>query len=500
MSSSGRKHARDGAHPSGGSTRNHSAGSSHEPDSRKTPAKSSTGLRGKVAAFLRGSLDMLAKGHRATLGRVLKKKTDKEAPAKRSPHPQGHRPARQDKPRHAGPTRSGESSSRRSSSSSHRAPVDESSGPTHPPADCRWIATEEDFRSLVAEVRSAIEDRSVSRSYIDTEADSLHHYTEKLCLIQLAVDGKFYLIDTLALGDLSPLLSLLDQTEIWLHGADYDLTLLKKTYGWSPQRIYDTQIAARLCGNRPFGLAALVERHCGVVLCKSSQKADWSQRPLPAKMQAYAVDDVRYLGRLADIFISDLTAKNRLLWFQQSCAALRSDVLKRPDRDKEDAWRISGCGRLKPMGLAVLRELWLWRDTAAAERDVPPFKVLNNQQLLTMATDFESKGRAEHPPRWRSGWRDGFRAALERARTADPSTWPQQPRHKRRHITEAQKDRIESLCAYRDKKAETLGLESSLLGSRATIEAVVLQPESEIDAILMPWQKEVLLESGAANA
>jgi ribonuclease D len=209
-------------------------------------------------------------------------------------------------------------------------------------------------------------------------------------------------------------------------------------------------------------------------------------------MQAYAVDDVRYLGRIADILIRELTEKGRLDWFTQSCATLRRDVLKRPDRDKEDAWRINGSGRLKPAGLAVLRELWQWRDATAAGRDVPPFKVLNNQQLLGMAADFESTGHAPHPPRWRQEWRDGFRAAVTRAQDADPSTWPQQPRQKRRHITEAQKDRIEELCIARDKKAETLGIESSLLGSRATLEQVVLQPPAEAATILMPWQREVL--------
>lgn len=390
--------------------------------------------------------------------------------------------------RHHG-TSSKSSGAHHARSSAHKASTPELS---LPPADCRWIDTAKGLEELVEEIKLMIDRGEAARSFIDTEADSLHHYTEKLCLIQLAVGGKFALIDPLALPDMSALLSVLDRTEIWLHGADYDLTLLKKTYGWSPHRICDTQIAARLCGHRPFGLAALVERHCGVVLCKSSQKADWSQRPLPTKMQAYAVDDVRYLGRLADLLMAELTAKKRLSWFEQTCATLRSDVLKRPDRDREDAWRITGCGRLRPDGLAVLRELWLWRDSTACERDVPPFKVLNNQQLLAIATDFEETGRAEHPPRWRSGWRDGFRAAVERARSSDPETWPQQPKHKRRHITESQKDRIEKLCLTRDRKADALGIESSLLGSRATLEAVVLQPSEDASNILMPWQREVL--------
>lgn len=480
MSSPGRKHASSAAATSSGGSRSRRNGAahSHEPASRaEGDAPASTGLRGKVAAF-----------YRATLGRVLGRKKPVEAPEPQRSHKSSgsHRTR--------GSSHRGGSSghSKGHSNPKHSAPAEHIA----PPADCRWVDTEDGLRALIEEVRIAVEEKQVQRSFIDTEADSLHHYTEKLCLIQLAVDDKFALIDTLALGDLTPLFTLLDRTEIWLHGADYDLTLLKKTYNWSPSRIYDTQIAARLCGNKPFGLAALVERHCGVVLCKSSQKADWSQRPLPGKMQAYAVDDVRYLGRLADIFIADLTAKNRLSWFEQSCANLRSDVLKRPDRDKEDAWRISGCGRLKPPGLAALREVWLWRDTTASERDVPPFKVLNNQQLLAMATEYESTGKIAHPPRWRPAWRDTLRAAVDRVRNGDPSTYPQQPKHKRRHISDAARDRIEELCVARDKKAEALGIEPSLLGSRATIEEVVLQPPAAIDEILMPWQREVLAEAG----
>jgi ribonuclease D len=488
VSSPGRQHRSsdhkrsDGEHPN---RRAHKA-QSHEkkPAVAPTGDKPPKGIKGKVANFFRG-------GMRATIGRIMKGKGGDGAQASHKAH-SSHSSRSAGGQRHAAPASKHGSQSRHQSHPPRPHANTHTHEPAIPPADCRWIADEQSLETFLNEIRGPIESGSVLRSFIDTEADSLHHYSEKLCLIQLAVDGHFALIDPLALPDLSELLALLDKTEIWLHGADYDLTLLKRTYDWSPHRICDTQIAARLCGQRPFGLAALVERHCGIVLCKSSQKADWSQRPLPAKMQAYAVDDVRYLGRIADILIRELTEKGRLDWFTQSCATLRRDVLKRPDRDKEDAWRINGSGRLKPAGLAVLRELWQWRDATAAGRDVPSFKVLNNQQLLGMAVEFESTGHAPHPPRWRQEWRDGFRAAVTRAQDADPATWPQQPRQKRRHITEAQKNRIEKLCVARDKKAEALGIESSLLGSRATLEQVVLQPPDEAANILMPWQSEVL--------
>lgn len=493
MSSSDRKHRGSDKHS--GSDHPHRGGHKAPAADRhapKAPAKKS--LTGKVADLIRGGMRALAEGHRATFGKILNRRASDKPQSSPSSH-QSHS-ARSSKAAHAS-HRHAASSPRHAGAARHHAhaphaPRAAPPEPAVPPPDCRWIADEKALHAFISQIRGPIESGAVLRSFIDTEADSLHHYTEKLCLIQLAVDGHFALVDTLALPNLVELLTLLDKTEIWLHGADYDLTLLKKTYDWSPHRIWDTQIAARLCGHRTFGLAALVEQHCGVVLCKSSQKADWSQRPLPAKMQAYAVDDVRYLGRLADIFIRDLTEKKRLAWFEQSCATLRSGVLKRPDRDKDDAWRINGSGRLRPAGLAVLHELWLWRDGTAAARDVPPFKVLNNQQLLAMAVEFEAAGHASHPPRWRSEWRDGFRAAVTRAKNSDPATWPQQPRQKRRHITEAQKSRIEKLCVDRDRKAAALGIESSLLGSRATMEQVVLQPHEIAQEALMPWQREVL--------
>jgi len=365
--------------------------------------------------------------------------------------------------------------------------------------DFCWIDTNAQLADLCASLEMKIAAGTLKASYIDTEADSLHHFQEKLCLIQLAAGGIFALIDPLAITDMSPLLRILEKTDVWLHGADYDLTLLKRTYGWTPERIHDTQIAARLTGHRAFGLAALVQHHSGVTLCKSSQKEDWSQRPLPAKMQAYAVDDVRYLGRLADTLVSELAAKGRLGWFEQSCATLRTDVLARQERDREDVWRINGSGRLHPKGLALLREIWLWRESMARERDVPPFRVLNNQQMLDMALDWEEQGIVKMPPRWRGKWKDTFEQAIARLKESAPDTWPQRPKKSSRRMTDDERARIERLCKERDRKAEDLGLESSLLGSRSLMEDLVFSGNGDAASRLMPWQKEMLSDALAAH-
>lgn len=358
--------------------------------------------------------------------------------------------------------------------------------------DFVWIGSDEQLQQFCAEMSAQCGDDF--SAYLDSEADSLHHYQEKLCLLQLCIGGRFALVDTLALKDPWPLLNLLDRSRLWLHGADYDLTMLKRSYGWTPARIYDTQIAARLAGHRSFGLAALVLHHFQVTLCKSSQKEDWSLRPLPAKMQTYAVDDVRYLPGLADMLVKELEEKNRLSWFEESCAELKADVLKRQDREKEDLWRISGSGKFHSKGLALIKVLWQWRDGMAAERDVPPFRILNNQQMLTMAEDWEKNSRVNIPPRWRGKWRETFEAMLEQLRASDPGTWPTRPKKHQRRSTDAERARADGLCKARDQIANDLGIESSLLGSRAVMEDLVLSPEVAIEEKLMDWQHELLAQ------
>jgi ribonuclease D len=198
---------------------------------------------------------------------------------------------------------------------------------------------------------------------IDTEADSLFSYREKLCLIQFAVADRLALIDPLTIDDLSPLLDYLDESSaVWIHGADYDLSILNRTYGRIPRVVYDTQIAARLLGWRTFGLAHLIENLFDVALSKQSQKKNWGERPLPERMLEYAANDVRYILSMAEGFSRELKALGRWEWFEQSCQAARDLVLTRPEKDRDELWRIPGWGKLEGRAMAYLREV-----TAAQE-------------------------------------------------------------------------------------------------------------------------------------
>ena len=135
---------------------------------------------------------------------------------------------------------------------------------------------------------------------LDTEADSLHAYPEKVCLIQISTADGDRLVDPLAKINLDPLLDALNAHELIMHGADYDLRLLRKHHEFTPSAIFDTMLAARLVGERQFGLSSLVEKFLGVKLDKGSQKADWARRPLTEKMEIYARNDTHYFKPLAD--------------------------------------------------------------------------------------------------------------------------------------------------------------------------------------------------------
>jgi ribonuclease D len=360
--------------------------------------------------------------------------------------------------------------------------------------DWVFIDTSEQLSAWLAEMRLWLAASPDKRCCLDTEADSLHHYHEKLCLLQVNCAGKYALVDPLAVPDVDELLALLDAHELWFHGADYDLTLLRRTYGWSPRVIRDTQIAARLLGARQFGLAALVKNHFDLDLCKASQKADWSRRPLPPNMLSYAVDDVRYLLPLADRLVAGLREKGREDWFHQSCRSLQDDVAARDNAPREDPWRVNGCGRLHPKGLALLKGMWDWREGIAQERDLPCFKIMSNKQMVAYAEQFEAGSTSLMPPNgWRPRWKQQFHEIVAAVTASHPSEWPQRPKKTKGRLSDSQRDAIDRLCVQREAIANGLDIEPSLLGSRSTVEDLVVQGDPV--SHLMPWQHELLFDA-----
>ena len=329
---------------------------------------------------------------------------------------------------------------------------------------------------------------------LDTEADSLHAYPEKLCLIQMSTIHGDNLVDPLAQLDLQPLWLELKKHQLILHGADYDLRLLRKNHGFVPNRIFDTMLASRLLGEREFGLGSLVNKYLGVVLEKGSQKADWAKRPLTPRMEDYARADTRHLKALSDMLRDKLAQKQRLPWLEQSCDRLIADCAIPSAHEPDLVWRVKGSHKLPRAALAVLREIWRWREQEAVGANKPPYFVLSHETLVNISMAvIEHRPIVEYLPRHFSPRRsDGLSEAIQKGLALAPEEHPEILRFQSRRQTEAQRQRFAQLEQKRNQRASELDLDPTLIASRATLLALAEDWNSH-QGDLMDWQRELLL-------
>jgi ribonuclease D len=323
---------------------------------------------------------------------------------------------------------------------------------------------------------------------LDTEADSLHSYREKICLLQVCSPDGYFLVDPLAEGlDLSAFYASLTAHTIIIHGADYDLRLLGRHPAFDATDIFDTSIAARFLGLEQIGYAALVQKFFDVTLCKASQRADWGRRPLPPRMEEYALNDVRYLLPLAEILENRLRELGRWEWYRQSRDAMVQSAREPRERDVENAWRITGSSKLAPREAAVLRALWHWRDAEASAWDRPTFHVISNDRLIDAARAAVAGHKVEvhrMPPARHGRMKEALRAALE----LPESEWPVFERERKPRPSGAACRLFEQLREKRDAVAQELAIDPSLIASRLTLMSVAQQNGTR----LLPWQRELL--------
>ena len=325
---------------------------------------------------------------------------------------------------------------------------------------------------------------------IDTEADSLHCYYEKLCLIQISVPGQDLLIDPLAAMDLAPLFTAFEGKDLIIHGADYDLRLLRRVGFAGPASVFDTMLAARLTGVEQFSLAALILKYFGETIAKASQKANWALRPLPPQMSDYAVKDTHYLAEIAANLETDLIRLDRVEWFRQSCekAIAASAITK--ERDPDEVWRISGSHELRGRAGAVLRALWHWRDQEAASVDKPAFHILHNEQLLRAAADFDA-GKEVSFHHLHGARKRRFYDAATAGLGQPESEWPFRERKPRPRATPDFDRKLKDLKTRRDQLATDLQLDPSLIAPKTTLENLAAG-NPEVLTRMMPWQRTLL--------
>jgi ribonuclease D len=358
----------------------------------------------------------------------------------------------------------------------------------------------------IIDTRSALEDLAQklhpqTEIAVDLEADSMYHYKEKVCLIQLAGDTITAVVDPLKIDDLSVLKALFNDRRIRkvIHGADYDVRSLYRDFRISIRNLFDTQLASRFLGYAETGLDAVVQQTFAVSLDKRFQRKDWSRRPLPQDMLAYAADDVRHLIPLARNMEAKLKETGRLSWVLEECALL-SEV--RPSANDGDPLflHFKGAGGLAARSLAVLEAMLQYRKQVAQLHDRPLFRVISNKALLQLALDMPTtieqlKRTDSLSPKQVARHGQRLLAAIQEAAALPQSKTRRYPHQKPPRVSPAMVARITALKKWRNRKAKQLSMDPSLLCSKALISAIAAaRPHDIEDLRLLPdmraWQRE----------
>jgi ribonuclease D len=222
---------------------------------------------------------------------------------------------------------------------------------------------------------------------IDTESDSSYAYQEKVCLIQISDLHTDYVLDPLAVSDISPLGPILADRRITkvLHGADYDIVCLKRDFGFEIRGLFDTLIAAQLLGMERIGLADLVLNHFGIEIDKHFQRHNWALRPLEPDHLEYARGDTHFLLALREILARRLRAVGRMRHFREECRLLERREWQGRGFDPDGWLDLKRANDLDQLGLRILRRLYLYRDRQARRMDRPPYKVIPDDLLIEVA-------------------------------------------------------------------------------------------------------------------
>jgi len=324
---------------------------------------------------------------------------------------------------------------------------------------------------------------------VDLEADSMFHYQEKVCLLQMAGNGENVVIDPLEVNDLSSLAPVFRDKAVCkvFHGSDYDVRSLYRDFSIEINSLFDTQLASMFMGERETSLGAVVSNRFGIKLDKRYQKKDWSQRPLPDGMIEYAASDVYHLIPLARLLMAELQEKGRLDWVKEECDYL-SEV--RPMENGNDPLflRFRGAGRLPRRNLAALEGLLQYRRELAEKKDRPLFKVFSNTTLLKIASEMTSSPQAMEAARCLSAkqiriYGKPLSAIVKKAMTLADANLPIYPRKRRSSVSPKVPERIKVIKAWRDRLADGLGLDPALLFNKALMTAIAVKKPADIQGL-----------------
>lgn len=336
------------------------------------------------------------------------------------------------------------------------------------------VADTATFSHLVADLTAS---RTVA---VDTESNSLHAYRERVCLLQFSTATADYIVDPLAIRDLSALAPFFASPahEKIFHAAEGDLLGLGRDFQFTFANIFDTMSAARTLGWPHVGLAAVLKAEFNVTLSKTHQRADWGRRPLKSDMLDYARLDTHYLPSLRDRLYAALTQSG--LWaealedFERIARTPPPAVSQTPD--PQAFWRVKGARDLTPRQAAVLRAVFTYRDTESARTNQPPFKVIGEPTLLDIAqrtpqTLDDLKAVLAMTPGQIHRHGQALLRAVEDGRGATPPSAPVMER-----VPDDVRDRYDRLQHWRKKRAQARGVESDVILPRTTLWDLAYRP------------------------
>ena len=309
---------------------------------------------------------------------------------------------------------------------------------------------------------------------VDTESNSLYVYREQVCLLQISTLEKDYLIDTLAVKDISPLAEVFANPKIEkiFHASEYDVICLKRDFGFEFANLFDTMIAARILGEEAIGLASLLKSRLGIELDKKYQRANWGIRPLPRAMLEYASQDSHYLFQLRDILEQELKQKNLLELAHEDFRLACQVPAHSANPNQNSCWKVAGAAPITPQEAAILQELCTYREKEASRLNLPPFKVLSNEVLVHISQAHpadlnelvEIKGLSEKLVK-RHG--QALLTAVVRGENAEPVRRPKKTRPDERFL-----NRFNALREWRKNKGKELKVESDVVLPRDYVEII----------------------------
>ncbi|MEN6410057.1 MAG: HRDC domain-containing protein [Anaerolineaceae bacterium] len=358
-------------------------------------------------------------------------------------------------------------------------------------SDPIWVATSAALEKMVFHLNAQ---PSIA---VDTESNSLFAYQEQVCLIQFSTPDTDYLVDPLALKDLSILAPIFADAKIEkiFHAAEYDLICLRRDFHFTFANLFDTMQAARILGRDGVGLGSLLEAEFGLQLDKRYQRANWGIRPLPPAQLAYARLDTHYLFALRERMEAALVEAGRMELAKEDFLRLCRPVENNNSGERENSWHISGSKELTPQQMAILHELCTYRDDQARSANLPPFKIMSNQALVEIA-ELEPRLMEElynlqnlHP---RQIQRHGAQLLKVVARGLEAT--PLRRRHTPRP-DDAILARLEALRIWRRDTGKKLGVESDIILPRdAMFNLAEANPRSmdDIRAVMgdLPYRAE----------